>query len=240
MIHCERAQNLFGPAWDDALSVTEREGLEAHFTQCPACQKGYDEFARTLELVQALPRPQVADDFAERVLRTARARELESALARERRPALFGLFGGRLAVAAALAVAAFAGVLALSRPHGASPIAGRAPQVATLTHAAPAAASVTAAPQLAVVGRPTTVGDPDGPVVGATTLGGRATTAAPYAPVHRAPSGQALAAAMPDSLFDHSADIEFVLDPVKIRRERGRGYTPVTSTVRGQTASITF
>ena len=25
MTHCERAQNLFGPAWDDALSVAERE-----------------------------------------------------------------------------------------------------------------------------------------------------------------------------------------------------------------------
>jgi len=239
MIHCERAQNLFGPAWDDALSVTEREGLEAHFAQCPACQKGYDEFARTLELVQALPRPQVADDFAERVLRTARARELEIALARERRPAVFGLFGGRLAVAAALAVAVGAGALALSRPHGAAPIAARSPQVAAVTHAAPSTArtAATVTPQLAAVTHPTTsIGDPDGPIVAATPHG---TTAAHAAPVHHAASGQALAA-MPDSLFDHSADIEFVLDPVKIRRERGRGYTPVTSSVRGQTASITF
>ena len=47
-------------------------------------------------------------------------------------------------------------------------------------------------------------------------------------------------AAIPDSIFDHTADVEFVLDPVKLRRERGRGYTPVPTSVRGETASITF
>jgi hypothetical protein len=47
-------------------------------------------------------------------------------------------------------------------------------------------------------------------------------------------------AAALDSLFDHTADVEFVLDPVKLKRERGRGYTPVPTTVRGEAASITF
>ena len=47
-------------------------------------------------------------------------------------------------------------------------------------------------------------------------------------------------AAIPDSLFDHSEDVELVLDPVKLRRERGRGYTPVPTSVRGEQASITF
>ena len=35
-------------------------------------------------------------------------------------------------------------------------------------------------------------------------------------------------------------DVELVLDPVQLRRERGRGYTPVQTTVRGEAASITF
>ena len=77
-------------------------------------------------------------------------------------------------------------------------------------------------------------------VNGAAGTGAMGTGAAHAAPVRRTTPGQALASAVPDSLFDHSADFEFVLDPVKIRRERGRGYTPVTSSVRGQTASITF
>ena len=78
MTSCERAQSLYGPAWDDELSVTEREGLELHFTACPSCRRDYDEFARTLELVQGLPRPQVAGDFATRVLAEARRREAEA------------------------------------------------------------------------------------------------------------------------------------------------------------------
>jgi len=46
------------------------------------------------------------------------------------------------------------------------------------------------------------------------------------------------APSIPDSLFDHTADVELVLDPVKLRRERGVGYTPTS--VRGEAASITF
>jgi anti-sigma factor RsiW len=248
MITCDRAQQWFGPAWDDEWSVAEREALEAHFAKCPPCQRAYDEYARTLELVQSLPRPVVADDFAERVLRTARARELDLA-ARSRRPALlapfggFGSFGGRIAVAAALAVAVGAGALALSRPHaGVKP--GQ-PQVAAVPRStearpttvalAPSVVSPTPAP---VSASPQAVGhlasgDPDapmadGPHVASARMPGRRT------------AGSALASAIPDSLFDHSADVDFVLDPVKMRRERGRGYTPVTNPVQGERASITF
>jgi hypothetical protein len=71
----------------------------------------------------------------------------------------------------------------------------------------------------------------------------RALRPAPGAePARSAPAARLLAegSSLPDSLFDHSADVEFVLDPVKLHREPGRGYTPVSNTVRGETASITF
>lgn len=245
MITCDRAQQWFGPAWDDEWSVAEREALEAHFAKCPPCQRAYDEYARTLELVQSLPRPVVADDFAERVLRTARARELDLA-ARARRPALlapfggFGSFGGRIAVAAALAVAVGAGALALSRPHAA--VKPAQPQVAATKHAPdfhpgeglalvpttvlPAPAQTKAATDLAS-------GDPDAPMADGPHVASARTPG-------RRTAGSALASAIPDSLFDHSADVDFVLDPVKMRRERGRGYTPVTNPVQGERASITF
>ena len=62
---------------------------------------------------------------------------------------------------------------------------------------------------------------------------------APAVPERR-PSSALVAAptTIPDSLFDHTADVELVLDPVKLRHERGRGYTPTS--VRGEAASITF
>jgi hypothetical protein len=246
MITCDRAQQWFGPAWDDEWSVAEREALEAHFAKCPPCQRAYDEYARTLELVQSLPRPVVADDFAERVLRTARARELDLG-ARARRPALlapfgaFGSFGGRIAIAAALAVAVGAGALALSRPHAgvtpgqpqvaaaARPAEAKAPTVALAPRAATPAPVSGASPAAAHLAS----GDPDAPMADGPRVASARTPG-------RRTAGSALASAIPDSLFDHSADVDFVLDPVKMRRERGRGYTPVTNPVQGERASITF
>lgn len=233
MIACERAQSLFGPAWDDELSVAERESLELHFTGCPPCRRDYDELARTLELVQGLPRPQVSGDFAARVLVEAQRREAEGgrgfAVSR-------GLMARpmRLAIAAALFVAAgVSGILIAQKP------AGDATKVAQ-TIVAPAP----------VVAPGVLAGDPDVPVsTVAEAVPSMVASADPGSPApspkptlaRRAPARSAdMSAAVPDSIFDHTADVEFVLDPVRLRRERGRGYTPVPTSVRGEQASITF
>ncbi len=243
MISCERAQTLFGPAWDDELSVAERETLELHFTSCSGCRRDYDEYARTLELVQALPRPQVSGDFATRVLAEARRREAEGGLRT-------GIAGGFFARPAAVAMAAavlvaigVSGALFLRPTSGptSGPTSSPAKQVAQAMVSAP-----TKAPDLRV-----SAGDPDGPITTEPITTGAVAAIVPTnvpgttiarGPVARRanPSASEAVAAIPDSLFDHSADVEFVLDPVKLRRERGRGYTPVQSSVRGEQASITF
>jgi hypothetical protein len=226
MISCERAEPLFGPAWDDELSVAERESLEQHFAGCNSCRRDYDELARTLELVQGLPRPQVSGDFATRVLAEARRREVEGG-----RGLLVtrGWFArpARLAIAAALLVAAGVTGLAIApKPRG------EAPQVAV---------------QAAAPKSQPTVGDPDVPVSARNTTLASAGTGSPatqnakptLARRERTRPAEVLAA-VPDSLFDHTADVELVLDPVTLRKERGRGYTPVQTTVKGEQASITF
>ena len=214
MISCERAQSLFGPGWDDELSVVERESLEQHFAGCTDCRRDYDELARTLELVQGLPRPSVSGDFATRVLAEARRREAEGG-----RGLLVtrGWFARpwRVAIAAAFLVAAgVSGMMLAPRTQV------ETPQVAQKI-VPPAATPV--APQLASV----VPGSPAKPVV------------KPTLTTHRTRPSETIAA-IPDSLFDHSADVEFVLDPVTMRKERGRGYTPVQTTVKGEQASITF
>lgn len=63
------------------------------------------------------------------------------------------------------------------------------------------------------------------------------------APVtHRgATHGESVAAAVAESLFDHSEDVDFVLDPVTLHRGRARTSTPrSTPTVQGDQAVITF
>jgi predicted anti-sigma-YlaC factor YlaD len=49
------------------------------------------------------------------------------------------------------------------------------------------------------------------------------------------------AEAFPDSLFDHSADVEFVLDPVTVRRGQAHPATKLAPPItRGEQATITF
>jgi len=47
-------------------------------------------------------------------------------------------------------------------------------------------------------------------------------------------------AAMSDSLFDHSEDVDFVLDPVTLHRGRARTATRLPQGVQGEQAVITF
>ena len=49
-----------------------------------------------------------------------------------------------------------------------------------------------------------------------------------------------LAGGLPDSLFDHSADVEFILDPVTLRKGRVHTMLPLNPSVRGDKAVITF
>jgi len=222
MISCERAQTLFGPGWDDELSVVERESLEQHFAGCNPCRRDYDELARTLELVQGLPRPQVSGDFATRVLAEARRREAEGG-----RGLLItrGWFAhpARLAIAAALVVAAgVSGLMMSPKPQ--------APRIAAQQVAAPVPVVATPAP---IVTPPSTLASA-GPVSPARS-DAKPTLARPQ---RNRPAE--VFAAVSDSLFDHTKDVELVLDPVTLRKERGRGYTPVQTTVKGEQASITF
>jgi predicted anti-sigma-YlaC factor YlaD len=48
------------------------------------------------------------------------------------------------------------------------------------------------------------------------------------------------AAGVPDSLFDHSADVEFILDPVTLRKGRAHTVLRLNPDVQGERAVITF
>ena len=237
MTDCERASTLFGRAWDDELTVAEKDGLERHFVACAPCRREYDELARTLELVQALPRPQVDDAFALRVLAEAQARERAAVAARAGRglfawPAAVPAFGRpALALAATFVVALGIGAFLMSRPAP-GPVS---PTVATTTTPRRVEAPTPSANLHVPAPAPERV---------AATTTAPVRVDRPSAPKLR-PAGDevarpALAEASLDSLFDHSADVELVLDPVPLRRERGRGYTPSSPAVKGEAASITF
>jgi hypothetical protein len=52
---------------------------------------------------------------------------------------------------------------------------------------------------------------------------------------------QLVAGAVPDSVFDHSEDVEFILDPVTVHRGRAHPATKLAPPIaRGEQATITF
>jgi anti-sigma factor RsiW len=203
MNRCARVRDLFGPYWDDETTRAEREWVDAHFAECPACRAEYETLARTLTAVGSLPRIEAAPDLAARSLAAAR-----------RSPAVRDIVFVRSApgwvpVATAAALLLVAGVFA-------TPWIMRSQQAGLLARSE----TPVAEPRLVVVATPA----------------GRAAGQAAPAP---AASGRT-SVTISDSLFDHSEDVDFVLDPVTLRRGHAHTVSRLPQGSRGEQAVITF
>lgn len=208
-MNCTHARRLFGAYWDDEITQAEREWLEGHFTTCTPCRTAYEDHARTLEALSQLPRIEPAPELAERVL--ARARRAQTAA--DRFPA--GSLVWVPVTAAAVAVLLIGGTVV--GPWLAMGTRGPRPASSTVATAVREPELIANAPIQAPV--------PDG---------------SRNAFHSSARSGtQAALASIPDSLFDHSEDVEFILDPVTLRRGRPAVARPMPA-VRGQQATISF
>jgi hypothetical protein len=207
---CTQARRLFGAYWDDETTQAERECLESHFASCPACRSEYEQYARALELMARLPRVEAAPDFAERVL----SRTRRAATVHDRVPAPSRRWVPATAVAA-LATLALVVIL---------PWAGLLPGFLTARHEAPVnlRQPVLAEHPAGAVRAPVS-GDPAGAV----------------AERHAAVRSERLAA-VSDSLFDHSEDVEFILDPVVLRKGRAHAVSRLSPEAQGEQATISF
>ena len=206
---CGHARRLFGAYWDDETTQAEREWLESHLASCSPCRHEYEKFSRAIELVSSLPRVEPAPDLLERVM----SRRRRAAPAPDRFPAPTPRWVPITAAAALLGLAASLVV----------PWLGVTPRGHRI--GAPARLEALSEPELvrrvAVQSAP-----PAAPPVSATTAtpGLVASTST---------------AAIPDSLFDHSEDVEFILDPVTLRRGRAT-VTRLPGGVQGEKAVISF
>jgi len=206
---CSQAVRLFGAYWDDETTQAERELVEAHLASCASCRQEYEAFTRTLELVGTLPRVEPAPDLVERVLSRAR----RAAPAPDLVPARTRRW---IPVTATAALTLIAGLLALPW-LGVLNESRREPATRAVAEREPARLGPVAdhsAPSIPA------------PAGGALPSAGHALVAA------------AGTAAVPDSLFDHSEDVEFILDPVKLQRGRATVTRPPAAT--GEKAVISF
>ena len=202
MNRCDQGRRLFGAYWDDEVTQAEREWLESHLAGCPACRQQYEQFARTLEAVSALPRTDTASDLPERVLVAARRASAvpDRIAAVPARPRWVPI-----TAAAALFLVAASTLLPTLAPmliaHGSRVLAQREVPVPE--------------PRL---------------VASNATLPG-------HAPGSIAANASATLA---DSLFDHSEDVEFILDPVVLHRGRAQAASRLPTGVQGEQTVISF
>jgi len=202
-MNCRQARNLFSAYWDDEITQGEREWLESHFSSCPSCRREYDALARTLEALSDLPRVEVSNGFADRVLAAAKRRSP----AVDRMPVPVRRWVPITATAVLLAIVAAMVMQWSGMPLGPRHQGSVALEQPVLTQPQPVQTEP-ATPAMATVTSPDWV---------------------------------ARAAGVTDSLFDHSEDVEFILDPVTLRK--GRAHTVVRvqpEPARGEQAVITF
>jgi hypothetical protein len=250
-MNCRRADQLFSAAWEDELTLVERETLESHIAACAACRVAYDEFVRVMEAVQGLPKMEAGPEFAEGVW--SRIRAAGSPKAHRRFAWSWGVsFRPALAAAACLVVVGGA-VVYWQHNH---PVGSETnPSPVTVQKQAPspvAMAPVTGTPPAPT---PAKASKRDLPVQQVAIAQPRKTSAngAPASVSAGAAknlvASTSLAAAKQDStapvdsLFDHSYDVEFALDPVHLSKSaKGKlsPSRPMPTEVQGKPAKVTF
>jgi anti-sigma factor RsiW len=199
---CDRARRLFGACWDDELTQAEREWFEAHLASCDRCRAEYDEFSRAVEWVGALPRTEASPGLEERVL----ARTRRAVIAPDRLPRSEPRWVAAAAVSAAVVLVVGA-LLLVPRASWWAP-GTEPPRVAYEALRSPTPLP-TLKPQAGVEG-----------------------SAEVMTPERAQVDPESEVAVVPDSLFDHGEDVEFILDPVTLHRGRAL-VTRAGSRVRG-------
>jgi len=77
-LQCPQAKRLFSPYLDGAVTGTEMLALQAHLSDCAACNDQYQSLRRTQQLLLSVGRPKVPADLGLK-LRLAISRQTESA-----------------------------------------------------------------------------------------------------------------------------------------------------------------
>jgi len=269
-MNCRRADQLFSAAWEDELTLVEREALESHMSGCADCRRAYDEFVRVMEAVQGMPRAEAAADFSDGVWARIRAAEAPAARRGRVLSIEWSWASFRPALAAAACLVVVGGAIAywnhgnasnaahtLAQGPVASPSRATAPPPADVQQA-PAPSRNEAAKVAVTKPAPAekiAAAEPQ-PLTRDEIAGVQGKMGAPVSEgIHlrggRA-SEMALAApvnakqdsgAVNDSLFDHRYDMEFALDPVHLKKT-GKGRltpaSPAPAEAEGKPAKVTF
>jgi hypothetical protein len=226
---------------------------------CAACREAYDGFARAMEAVQSLPRLEAEPGFTEAVLARLRRGERRVAGAERARRAPWPLGAWDWGLRPALAAAALAVVVGVgayvtwdahrapgtSVARSAAGLTSRTAPEAKIAPAPSAPGGVASSSGLVVMGNAAQVPSARSPLrAGASRSLASTARRAPAMAVGTIARRGAGDGSVPDTLFDHSYDLEFAVDHVDLRHAPGdqnlRPARPIAPSEVGRKASITF
>jgi hypothetical protein len=131
MLDCNTFIARYSDFRDGDLSWAESVEMEAHVDDCPACAHYHRVLQRGTDVFRALPELEVSDDFGDRL--RWRLYQADDEMRRARSGAAPAQAAGTLAIAAAVAFAAWVPLMHSPRTVGRlPPVAAAAPSQATL------------------------------------------------------------------------------------------------------------
>jgi len=131
MIDCNTFIARYSDFRDGDLSWAESVEMEAHVDDCPTCAHYHRVVQRGTDVFRALPELEVSDDFGDRL--RWRLYQADDEMRRARSGAAPAQAAGTLAIAAAVAFAAWVPLMRARPPVGRLPaVAAAAPSQATL------------------------------------------------------------------------------------------------------------
>ncbi|RYG39478.1 hypothetical protein EON81_00880 [bacterium] len=119
-MNCKRVQSQLGAFLDREMTGTETLAIREHLNACESCRTEADDLARLKTMMGALPDPEPAADFEERLLRAVRAERPVERVAAPRWKPIVGFLG--------VAAASMAVTLTILSSSQSKPIVSSGPQ----------------------------------------------------------------------------------------------------------------
>jgi len=72
---CERVRDRFSSFWEKELTPVEKKTVEEHLSSCPACQREFEQFEKTMRWLQSAGEVEVPDEFLSGLLKKMEERK---------------------------------------------------------------------------------------------------------------------------------------------------------------------
>ena len=72
---CEKVRNRFSSLWEKELTPVEKKTVEEHLSSCPACQREFEQFEKTMRWLQSSGEVEAPDGFLPELLKKMEERK---------------------------------------------------------------------------------------------------------------------------------------------------------------------